>query len=183
MKQIKKISIPIIGILLFVFVDQLTKILSFNNLYGGKDKIIIDGILRFHYLENRGAAFGIMQGGRWIFLILTILFTFVLTYEYFKIPKDKKYNFYRLMTIFLVSGAIGNAIDRVLFGYVKDFIYFELINFPIFYIADCYVTVSLFLLIIYALLPQRNKEDYVFFNGIFEFFDKKKIIKKDDKKE
>ena len=73
MKQIKKISIPIVGILLFVFVDQLTKILSFNNLYGGKDKIIIDGILRFHYLENRGAAFGIMQGGRWIFLILTIL--------------------------------------------------------------------------------------------------------------
>ena len=174
MKQIKRISIPLIGILLFTFIDQITKILSFNNLYGGKDKILIDGVLRLHYLENRGAAFGIMQGGRWIFLILTILFTTILVYEYTTIPKVKKYNFYRLMSILLISGAIGNAIDRIIFGYVRDFIYFELINFPIFNIADCYVTIALFLLIVYSLLPQRNKEDYVFFNGVFEIFDKKK---------
>ena len=64
--------------------------------------------------------------------------------------------------ILLAAGAIGNFIDRVRFGYVRDFIYFKIINFPVFNVADCYVTVSVIIFIILILFVYKNEDDFAF---------------------
>ena len=69
-----------------------------------------------------------------------------LIFIYFRIPDTKKYSALLLIITFIFSGAIGNLIDRIFLNYVTDFLYVELINFPVFNIADCYVTVSVFIL-------------------------------------
>lgn len=66
------------------------------------------------------------------------------------------------MCILLAAGAIGNFIDRVRFGYVRDFIYFKIINFPVFNVADCYVTVSVIIFIILILFVYKNEDDFAF---------------------
>ena len=104
------------------------------------------GILQLRYLENRGAAFGLMQNQRIFFYISTLIITIMVIWFYSHVPMTKKYLPLRICSIFVVSGGIGNFIDRVRLNYVVDFFYFELIDFPIFNVADIYVTVSMFIL-------------------------------------
>lgn len=137
----KKIKIIIYMVLLIAF-DQITKILAKLKLEGNAGISIIKNVLKLEYVENRGAAFGIMQNKVWIFIIITIIVVIILILIYLKIPQNKKYLPLKIILVFLTSGAIGNLIDRVLRKYVVDFIYFELIDFPVFNVADCYVTIS-----------------------------------------
>lgn len=137
----KKIKIIIYMVLLIAF-DQITKILAKLKLEGNAGISIIKNVLKLEYVENRGAAFGIMQNKVWIFIIITIIVVAILILIYLKIPQNKKYLPLKIILVFLTSGAIGNLIDRVLRKYVVDFIYFELIDFPVFNVADCYVTIS-----------------------------------------
>lgn len=137
----KKIKIIIYMVLLIAF-DQITKILAKLKLEGNAGISIIKNVLKLEYVENRGAAFGIMQNKVWIFIIITIIVVAMLILIYLKIPQNKKYLPLKIILVFLTSGAIGNLIDRVLRKYVVDFIYFELIDFPVFNVADCYVTIS-----------------------------------------
>lgn len=170
MNKFKNYIIAITSFIVLLAIDQFTKIYYAKALFGGNDIILIRDVLRLHYLENKGAAFGMFQGQRWLFVVLCAIFVIALIYEFTKIPKENW--FYKYMTVFMLAGAIGNAIDRLCFGYVRDFIYFELINFPVFNIADCYVTISLALIIIVSLFKKTNENDYIFLNGIFELFEK-----------
>ena len=91
------------------------------------------------YLENRGMAFGMFQGRQVLFLILCMAFFAVLLYLYARIPKNKYYLPLLITGAVLASGALGNFIDRLLYGYVIDFIYVSLIDFPVFNVADIFV--------------------------------------------
>ena len=149
----------IISIILLVLFDQLTKLLAVAKLKDHEPFEIIKNVFELQYLENRGAAFGILQGKKIFFVIITLLIIGIFLYIYFKLPETKHFLWMRITVIFLLSGAVGNFIDRVWRNYVVDFFYFKLIDFAIFNVADIYVSVAAVLLIILILFVYKD-EDY-----------------------
>ncbi len=138
----------IFGVILLLLLDQFTKYLASAYLKDGHSIILIQNVFQLHYLENRGAAFGMMQGMRYLFVAGTFLMLVLLVAVYWKSPMEQRYRWARLVLILLAAGAMGNLIDRLYQGYVVDFFYFELIHFPIFNVADIYVTCGTALLIL-----------------------------------
>ena len=132
--------------ILLLISDRITKRLAVQYLMKG-DIVIIPDILSLHYLENRGAAWGILQNALWLFVIITVIVVAVMVYIYGKIPFEKKYRYFRFILILMSAGAVGNFIDRIVRHYVVDFIYFECINFPVFNVADCFVCIAAVLLL------------------------------------
>ena len=118
-------------------------------------------MLYFQYLENRGAAFGIFQGQKWLLLGLTGLVILGVLYVLWKLPAEKKFLLLKILCFFIVSGGLGNMIDRMRLNYVVDFIYFSPIDFPIFNVADIYVTVSMILLFVLVMFYYKE-EDFEF---------------------
>lgn len=142
-KSIKNRKIWILDILLFSFgilLDQLTKRMAIG--LKSRPIILIADVLQLRYVENRGAAFGIFQGQRIPFIIIFAAVFIVFTWLLVKLPPEGKYNKLHIALSLILAGAVGNTIDRVIRGYVIDFIYFEIINFPVFNAADIYITVT-----------------------------------------
>ena len=131
----------LISVLLILF-DQWTKRLAFDGLRVNGPIVLIDGVFELLYSENRGAAFGILQGKQWFFLLVAAAVVIAVMVFLAKLPSGKRYYPLFLCAVLLVSGAVGNVIDRLTLGFVVDFLYFKLINFPIFNVADCYVVVA-----------------------------------------
>lgn len=157
----KKTKIYIIDIILLIFliiIDQLTKYIAVLNLKDKPAYSLIDGVLEFNYLENKGAAFGMLQNQKIFFVFVAIIFLAIVIFVLIKTPLHKKYNILHVLLVAIAAGAIGNMIDRVRLDYVIDFIYFSLINFPIFNVADIYVTVSTILLIIFILFVYKDTD-------------------------
>lgn len=127
------------GIIVLALTDQYTKYLAQYYLKGQPSVPLIRGVLELSYLENRGMAFGMLKGGRILFLALCVVFLVALFYAFIRIPKEKKYLPLIVIGAVLGGGAAGNFIDRLIRGYVVDFIYISLINFPVFNLADIYV--------------------------------------------
>lgn len=148
-----------IGIL--IFLDQYTKHWAVVRLKDNSPIIVIDKVLEFSYLENRGAAFGSMQGKQSFFIILTFIFTIFLLYILYKVPKTKYYTPLICSVVILISGAIGNFIDRASQNYVVDFISAVFIDFPIFNVADIYVVCSMILIAILVTFYYKD-EDFSF---------------------
>lgn len=159
-KYSKKISIiySIVFIVILIGLDQFTKILAVNHLMGKEDVVLIPGVLQLHYLENTGAAFSILEGQQWLFAVATPVLLIIMCYILIRMPALKKYTVLDYIIIFLIAGAIGNYIDRISNNYVVDFIYFSLINFPVFNVADCYVTVSVILLFLLILFYYKDED-------------------------
>lgn len=151
-----------IWVLLLVFLDQITKYWARTSLQENGPIDVIKGVFSFEYLENRGIAFGLFQNKFVIFVIFTIVILAVMGFLYYRLPDEKKYRPLQICVILIVAGAIGNMIDRLYLKYVVDFLYFNLIDFPIFNIADCYVTVTLFVLA-YLILFHYKEEDLHFY--------------------
>ena len=142
---------------LLIAIDQITK--YFVRLcVKGNPVTLIKNVFSFYYHENRGSVWGIMQGKVDFLLIVSIILFIILIYVYVKMPKQREYYPLFWILVFLFAGAVGNTIDRLFLGYVTDFLYFELINFPIFNIADCYITVCAFLTIILMFTKYREEE-------------------------
>ena len=148
----------LIAIGILVFLDQWSKQAAVSALKGNKPFVILENILEFSYLENRGAAFGIMQGMRTAFLIFAPLVSVLLFGYGLKLSLKKKYTPLVICFLFIISGAIGNFIDRLRNGYVVDFIYFKLIDFPVFNVADIYVTCACILLILLLLFKYKDED-------------------------
>lgn len=142
-----------------VFLDQLTKFFAQKSLMGKEPFVLIKGVFELQYLENQGAAFGVMQGKKTFFVIFTVIVLLLLAALYFKIPAQKRFRPVLWILVLFYAGAIGNFIDRVRLNYVVDFFYFKLINFPIFNVADIYVTVAAFFVIVLGLFYYKE-EDY-----------------------
>lgn len=150
-------------VFLLVAADQVTKYLAVTYLKGRDSFSLIPGVLEFRYLENNGAAFGILQNSRFFFVIVALCAILGISFLYLRIPyhktsDGKSYLPLRICCLLLVSGAAGNLIDRLQLVYVRDFIYFSLIDFPIFNVADIYVTVSVFILVFLLLFYYREED-------------------------
>ncbi|QOV20973.1 signal peptidase II [Blautia liquoris] len=158
-KNCMYIIIAILAIAALLGFDQWTKHLAVVYLKDKPNIVLIQGVLELEYLENRGAAFGILQNQQWLFAILTVLFLGISFYVFWKVPKTSRYMPIFCVFIVLASGAIGNFIDRLREKYVVDFIYFNLINFPIFNVADIYLTLSVVTIFILILFVYKD-EDY-----------------------
>lgn len=148
----KKLQIYVLGmmeLILLIFLDQLSKYAAVSCLKGKISISIFPGIMELYYLENHGAAWGILENARYFFLITALILVGAVFWYYRRIPIEKHWNFCRFLMIMLASGAIGNAIDRFFNGYVVDFLYVSIIDFPVFNVADCYVTLSILLFFIF----------------------------------
>lgn len=136
-----------------VFLDQLTKWLAVIFLKGGESVYLINKVLRFTYLENPGAAFGMLADNRWVFLVVSTAMIIGLTFYMFKFRSGNKWEY--ASCAFIVGGGIGNMIDRVFLGYVIDFI--DFCAFPniwkfVFNVADSFVCVGAGILLVYLVI-------------------------------
>lgn len=125
-----------------VLLDQWTKALASEMLRDGKDFPLIKGIFSLTYLENRGAAFGVLQNQRAFFFLSAALMLAFILWFYRRVPMSRRFLLLRLCAVLAAAGTTGNLIDRIRLNYVVDFLYFELIDFPVFNVADIFVTVS-----------------------------------------
>ena len=141
-----------------VILDQLSKYMAVHFLQGTDGIDLIPGVFRLTYLENRGAAFGLLQGQQAVFLVIAIAVMAAAVYGVWRMPPERKYIPLYLCAVGLVSGAAGNMIDRLAQGYVVDFFYFCLIDFPVFNVADCYVTLSVAVLALTILFYYRDQD-------------------------
>ena len=156
MLKSKKFWCPVMIVLIIAF-DQLTKYLAISFLYPDNAVTVIIGFLEFRYAENTGMAFSMLSGGRIFFIILTaVVVVGCLIYMYSKNCINDLWLFWTLGVI--VSGGIGNLIDRIFQGYVVDFINPLFVDFAIFNIADCAVTLGTVSLIAYLLVMCFKKE-------------------------
>ncbi len=160
-QKVKNTVTLLICVILLTALDQATKYLAVLHLSpekGGSDLILWKGVFRLQYLENRGAAFGIFQGQKAILAITTVIVFLFLCWLFFHLPLEQRFSPLRWLIIFLLAGAVGNFIDRMRLGYVVDFFYFELIHFPIFNVADIYVTCSVILLVLLFLFYYKEED-------------------------
>lgn len=145
--------IVIIIAIVLVVLDQLSKLWVVNTLVALRDIPIWDGVLHFHYAENTGAAFSLLSDASWFYLFVSAT-AFIASIGIVIYVLTRKYKLHKLEIISLgliLSGAIGNLIDRLRFKYVIDFIYVKIINFAIFNVADACLVVGSILLSIYIL--------------------------------
>ncbi len=154
------------GILIGVLLDQFTKYLAYANLRQKEPYVLIKGVFQLEYLENRGAAFGLFQNQRVFFYLSFAVICTAALWFYAKAPMERHYLPLRVCAVLIVSGALGNFIDRVRMNYVVDFLYFKLIDFPVFNVADIYVTVSTFLLFFLLCFYYKEEDlDRIFHGG------------------
>ena len=146
------------AVICLVMLDQLTKYLAVRGSFD--DVVIIPGVFELSYIRNEGAAFGILQQKTLFFIVFTILMLVLLILLYLRIPLEKGYGWIRFSLILIISGACGNLIDRIWHGYVIDFLYFSLIDFPVFNVADSYVVCGVFLFILLYIV-QHDKLDHL----------------------
>ncbi len=142
--------------------DQVTKWLTVANIPLFTDVPFIPGVMNLTYVQNTGAAFSMFEGAQWLFVVIFVLLTAALFYEYFKKPMPFS-TFERWCIAAIYGGGLGNMIDRVRLGYVVDMLETEFIEFPVFNVADCFITCGCILLIVHI----------IFFNKAFWKGDKK----------
>lgn len=152
----KKFKYIIIIVILFV-IDQISKLVIMNNFKLNESVNVIKNFFRLTYSRNDGAAFG-MFGGKTIFIVLVSVL--VLGYLLFELFYHKKRNLIVDTSIaMIVGGLIGNLFDRLYFGYVRDFLDFNIFgyNFAIFNLADTFIVVGAFIFLVGIFLEERHE--------------------------
>ena len=165
----------LLAIVLFaVGADQLTKLFLFAA-DGSRDRGLISGVVRIHSVRNKGVAWGFLSNKEGSMLVVISIFTvIVIALTVWIVIKYRKHmsTLLQIACAAVVGGAIGNLIDRIALGYVRDFICTEFIDFPVFNVADCFVTCGGILLGILLLFTKSGR---AFMNVLFP--DKKKETK------
>ena len=148
-------------ILVGIILDQLTKFLVTKYMTLYQSIPLIKGFLHLTYTTNDGAAFGMMDGQRWVFIVVsTLAIVAFIAYLYLGHADNM---LYAISLSMVISGGIGNMIDRLVLSYVVDFFYFKLIDFPVFNVADIYVVVGIFLLAFLVFFLYKEEElDFIF---------------------
>lgn len=160
-KKVLRECIFIFLILLLILFDQWTKILAAKYLRDINAFVLIPGVLELRYLKNTGAAFSMMANVsvfQSIMKVLTPLIVLCLFVFLAFIPAKKRFRYLTIDLIFIIAGALGNYVDRLIRQSVIDFIYFSLIDFPIFNVADIYVTCSLIFLFFLILFYLKDED-------------------------
>lgn len=138
--------------------DQVTKKIAVQVLASGTVIPVIPGVLEFTYVQNRGAAFGILQNARPFFFVITAAALIFIGYILSRIPSGRKYIPAVLCLCAIAAGAVGNLIDRIALSYVRDFIYFSLIDFPVFNVADIYITCATIIMVLLCLFYYKEED-------------------------
>ncbi len=158
-KSVKQFYIiSAIIVIVLVILDQITKWQALTKLKPIKNTVVIKGFLDFTFVENRGAAFGILSGKRVFFILLTVVVAIGILYSFYKLPKTKEYNWLKCGLVLVLSGAIGNVIDRAVRGYVVDFLEVTFIKWPVFNLADIYVVVGACFILFLSLFVIKEEE-------------------------
>ena len=137
--------------ILGIVFDQVVKIAIAKNIRLSEQKPVIRGILSLKHLQNNGAAWSILEGQQWFFFLTTILVLAVATWFWLK---NLSKNWYAIGLTLIISGALGNFIDRVRQGYVVDMFQLDFINFPIFNVADILLSIGFVVLFIGILIEK-----------------------------
>ena len=122
-----------------VAADQIVKYLVVENIPLYQDITVLPGVVGLTYVQNNGAAFSLLQGRQWVFMVVFVVFTAVVLWEYFRKPLPLT-RFERFCIAAVYGGGVGNMIDRVRMGYVVDMIETKFIDFPVFNVADFFIT-------------------------------------------
>ena len=150
--------LPILITAVLVLIDQGTKLWALQSLKPIHNMTLVEGFMDLTFVENRGVAFGMFAGQRWFILLLTGAIVGVLVYYYRNMPRTKEYGWVRGALLLVLGGAIGNIIDRIFRGYVVDFFEFTFFEWPVFNVADIYVTCATAILSILILFYYKENE-------------------------
>lgn len=138
---------------ILVIIDQVTKYLTVQNIALHEVVEVIPNVVSLTYIQNSGAAFSILEGQMIFFYFITVIVIAFLLYYMYKEARNNK--ILGVLLSIVLAGAIGNFIDRLLYQYVIDMIQLEFIDFAIFNVADSFLTVGVFLLLIYTIFEER----------------------------
>ncbi len=161
MKKFTRFGLPVIVALVLILIDQLTKYLIDTYLGLHNSIPIWKDVFEIHYIRNTGTAWGLLAGQQTFFRVITVVLLIAMVAFFIILSKNNKFLPLNWTLVILFAGAVGNFIDRLRFGYVIDFLYFKLINFPVFNVADMYVVISMFLLTFLILFYYKD-EDFDF---------------------
>ena len=150
--------IAILAAAVLIFLDQATKLWALESLKPIHSMTLWEGFLDLTFVENRGVAFGMFSGQRWFILLLTGVIAAGLIYFYVTLPKKREYRPVRAALVLILSGAVGNIIDRLFRGYVVDFFEFTFFEWPVFNVADIYVVAGVFLLAFMILFVVKEED-------------------------
>lgn len=150
--------LPILITGLLVLLDQGTKLWALTDLKPIGSMTLLEGILDLTFVENRGVAFGLFAGKRWLILLMTALIAAGLLYFYRSLPAERKYRQTKASLLLILSGAVGNIIDRVGRGYVVDFFEFTFFEWPVFNVADIFVVGGVILLSIQIIFVLKDED-------------------------
>lgn len=140
---------------ILIGLDQIIKYWALNYLQGQGSISIINNIFNLTYVENRGAAFGMLQNNQTIFIVVAAITS---CYGLYYLHTKKVNNIGKIGIILVISGAIGNLIDRVRLGFVVDYLDFHIIWSYVFNLADCFVVIGTILLCIYIVKSEENEK-------------------------
>ena len=143
-----------------VAADQITKFLTVANIPLHGTVEVLPGIVRLTYVQNDGAAFSIFEGQQWLFALIFVAFAAAIIWEFSK-KRLPFTTFDRFCIVAVFAGGLGNMIDRLRMGYVVDMIATEFINFPVFNVADCFITCGCIILLVHLIFFNKDfwKED------------------------
>lgn len=138
-----------------VAADQITKYLTVAGIALFEEVELIPGFLSLTYVQNTGAAFSAFEGMQWLFALVFVVLTAAILYEYFKHPLPfTKLERWCIAAVY--GGGLGNMIDRIRMGYVVDMIKTKFIDFPVFNVADCFITCGCILLMVHLAFFNRD---------------------------
>ena len=151
------ILMTLLAVAAMVLVDQVVKYWAVTALAPMGSIPLIPGILQLTYVENRGAAFSLLENQTWLFVLLAAVVVGAIVYVFYKNLIQNTWGKVSLLVV--CAGAIGNGIDRIMHQYVVDMIEVLFIRFPVFNIADIYVTVGVIMFSIYYLFQHKDPEE------------------------
>ena len=138
-----------------VVADQVTKYLTVANIPLYQDVPFLPGVLNLTYVQNTGAAFSSFEGQQWLFALIFLVFTGLIFWEYYKVPMGFL-PFERWCIAAVYGGGLGNMIDRVRLGYVVDMIETSFMDFPVFNVADIFITCGCILMLLHLFLVNKD---------------------------
>lgn len=156
--RIKQYIPTLIFMIALIVLDQVTKLIARSAL-ADSSVAVIEGVFEFKLVYNTGVAWGMFGQSPVVITLIALIIMSVVAFVYFKIPvENKRLRFLRILLVLIFSGAAGNIIDRLCVDAVTDFLYFKLINFPVFNVADIYVTVSGILVAILLIFYYKEED-------------------------
>ena len=142
-------------IFILIVIDQIIKYWVLNYLRPLESISIINNVFNLTYVENRGAAFGMFQNNQTIFIVVAVIAS---CYGFYYLHTKNVNNIGKTGIILIISGAIGNLIDRIRLGFVVDYLDFHIIWDYVFNLADCFVVIGTILLCIYIITSEEDKK-------------------------